>query len=379
MNQINNYRGDLAVAALCAALGIPRSTTYRKWSKKNNEQKSPLMPLARFHPRALCVKEQAEVIETLHSERFLNQSPAEIYATLLDEGRYLCSVRTFYRILKKQGENHERRAITRHGAYSKPELLATGPNQVWSWDITKLLGPEKWTYFHLYVLLDIFSRYVVGWMVADYESGALAQSLIAEACERQSIKEGTLTIHSDRGGPMISKPVAHLMSDLGIVKSLSRPQVSNDNPFSEAHFKTLKYCPAFPDRFGSKIDSQEFCRPFFKWYNGEHKHSGIGFYTPADVHYGKAPELKKLRQETLNKAFTRHPERFVKKSPTATEVPTAVWINPPVFPKGSVGFTPQGSEPEARIQRKGNQEGRQPEKPEKEGGNHVYSSLAVEV
>ena len=249
--------------------------------------------------------------------------------TLLDEGRYICSLRTMYRILEKREETRERRAVVRHGKFAKPELIATGPNQVWSWDITKLLGPTKWTYFYLYVLLDIFSRYVVGWMIADRESGVLAKALIEESCEKQEIGEDQLTIHSDRGGPMISKPVAHLLADLGVIKSLSRPQVSNDNPFSEAQFKTLKYSPHFPERFGCQEDAVGFGRTFFPWYNDDHKHSGIGYYTPADIHYGRAHAVQKVRSETLAAAYVAHPERFVRKPPIAQEIPTEVWINPP--------------------------------------------------
>jgi putative transposase len=269
------------------------------------------------------------MVSILHSERFVDQAPQEIYSTLLDEGKYICSIRTIYRILTRNEETKERRNITRHKNYQKPELIATAPNQVWSWDITKLHGPEKWNYFYLYVIIDIFSRYVVGWMIADKENGQYAQALIAEASERQKISENQLTIHSDRGTPMKSKPVAFLMADLGITKSFSRPHVSDDNPFSEAHFKTLKYCPQFPQRFGCQQDAKSFGRRFFAWYNTEHKHSGIGYYTPEDVHYGRASAVRRLRGETLNAAFAAHPERFVNKIPEPTKVPTQVWINPP--------------------------------------------------
>src|SRR6185437_5657238 len=308
MNQIQDLRSEVPIIASCNALGIPRATAYRSWSPP-----APVEPplVRQPHPRRLTEGEEIQVLGILHGDRFKDRSPAEVYATLLDEGKYLCSLRTMYRILEKHGENRERRAITRHGKYAKPELLATAPNQVWSWDITKLLGPQKWTYYYLYVLLDIFSRYVVGWMVADRESGVLAKALIAGACERQNIKEDTLTIHSDRGGPMTGKPVAFLMADLGITKSLNRPQVSNDNPFSEAQFKTLKYSSEFPERFGCKQDADAFCRSFFRWYNQEHKHSGIGYYTPEDIHNGRAKQMQELRQETLSAAFAAHPERFV--------------------------------------------------------------------
>jgi putative transposase len=259
----------------------------------------------------------------------MDKAPPEIYATLLDEGIYLCSVRTMYRILEKHQEVKERRAIVRHSQYEKPELLATAPAQVWSWDITKLLGPQKWTYYYLYVLLDIFSRYVVGWLLAERENGELAKHLIEESCLRQDVKPEGLIIHSDRGSPMISKPVTQLMGDLGITKSLSRPHVSNDNPFSEAQFKTLKYCPSFPERFGSIQDARAFCREFFPWYNQEHRHAGIGYYTPESVHMGNVEAIYQIRARALNEAYIKHPERFVRKPPQPAQVPAEVWINPP--------------------------------------------------
>jgi len=326
MRTVEEFKEQLPVTTLCSALGVVRGTLYRWWTPAAPK---PQRPCTAPHPRALKEDERRQVIEVLHGDRFRDSSPAEIYATLLDEGRYLCSVRTFYRILDDIGENKERRQLVRHGNYKKPELLATGPNQIWSWDITKLLGPEKWTYFYLYVLLDIYSRYVVGWMVAERESGAYAKALIEESVKKQNIDPGGLTIHSDRGGPMISKPVAFLLADLGITKSLSRPQVSNDNPFSEAQFKTMKYSLHFPDRFGCLEDTRTFCTPFFRWNNDEHRHSGIGYHTPADVHYGRAGKLREQRNNTLIAAYTAHPERFVRKQPIAPRLPEAVWINPP--------------------------------------------------
>ena len=234
----------------------------------------------------LSPEERQKVLDLLHTDRFVDQSPREVYATLLDEGTYLCSVRSMYRVLDEQGEVRERRDQLRHPVYQPPELLATGPNQVWSWDITKLKGPVKWTYYYLYVLLDIFSRYVVGWMVAHREQASLARKLIEETCEKQTIEPGQLLVHSDRGPSMSSKPVALLLADLGVTKSHSRPHVSNDNPYSESQFKTLKYRPEFPERFGSMEDARGFCQTFFPWYNTEHHHSGIGFLTPEQVHYG---------------------------------------------------------------------------------------------
>jgi putative transposase len=269
------------------------------------------------------------VIDILHSERFVDKAPAQVWATLLDEQTYLCSPRTMYRILAEQGEVRERRNQLRHPNYTKPELLAEAPNQVWSWDITKLLGPVKWTYFYLYVILDIFSRYVVGWMVAHRESAALARRLIETACRNQRIEPGQLTIHADRGGAMRSKSLALLLADLGVTKTHSRPHVSNDNPFSESQFKTLKYCPQFPERFGSIQDARAFGGPFFDYYNNEHRHSGIGLMTPAAVHYGMAKQLTATRQETLLAAYRSHPERFVHRPPQPPELPRAAWINPP--------------------------------------------------
>jgi len=265
----------------------------------------------------------------MHCERFVDQAPREIYATLLDEGRYLCSVRTMYRILEKEGELRERRNQLRHPAYRKPELLATAPNQVWSWDITKLLGPAKWTYYYLYVILDIFSRYVVGWMIAGRESASLAERLIEETCHKQVVQPNQLTIHADRGSSMTSKPVAFLLADLGITKTHSRPHTSDDNPFSEAQFKTLKYRPDFPQRFGSIEDARSFCQLFFRWYNQEHHHSAIGLLTPDMVHYGQAQQVLEARLNILNRAYQAHPERFVHGAPAPTPLPEAVWINKP--------------------------------------------------
>jgi putative transposase len=269
------------------------------------------------------------VLATLHSERFLDRAPAQVHATLLDEGTYLCSPRTMYRVLDAASEIKERRDQVRRPHDAAPELLATRPNAVWSWDITKLLGPAKWTYFYLYVILDIFSRYVVGWMIAPHESAALAERLIAETCAKHDILPGQLTLHADRGASMRSTPVALLLADLGVTKTHSRPQVSNDNPFSEAHFRTLKYCPLFPERFGSLADGRAFGQAFFRWYNDEHQHSGLGFFTPAVVHFGQAPAVRAQRQQVLAAAYARHPERFVHGPPQPADLPTAVWINPP--------------------------------------------------
>jgi len=312
--------------AACAALAVSRATHYRR---SRGPRLGPAAP--RPSPaRALTKIERTTVLDLLHTERFIDASPAETYATLLDEGTYLASERTMYRILASAGEVRERRNQRRHPAYARPELLATGPNKLWSWDITKLRGPARWTYFQLYVILDVFSRYAPGWMVAGRESAELARRLIADTAAKQGIEADSLTIHADRGSSMRSRPVALLLADLGIAKSHSRPHVSNDNPYSEAGFKTLKYRPEFPDRFGSIEDARAFCADFFAWYNTEHRHSGIAMFTPADVHYGRAGELLDVRTGVLDAAYAAHPERFVHGLPTPRPVPTEVWINRPV-------------------------------------------------
>ena len=310
MNAAFELGDSVGKSVACRALGVPRSTLYRR-----------MLPLAprRIRPtpaRALDAVERHAVLDHLHSERFRDRAPAEVYATLIDEGVYLCSIRTMHRILAENGELKERRNQLRHPQYTKPELLATGPNQVWSWDITKLLGPAKWTYFHLYVILDIFSRNVVGWMVAGRETAELAKRLIAATCEKQGIAAGSLTIHADRGTSMTSKPVALMLADLGVTKTHSRPHVSDDNPYSESQFKTLKYRPEFPDRFGSIEDARVFCQRFFPWYNHEHRHSGIALLTPDMLHYGMASQIIEQRQNVLDQAYARTPERFVRTRPS---------------------------------------------------------------
>jgi putative transposase len=273
--------------------------------------------------------ERQRVLDVLHEERFMDKAPAEVYAKLLDEGVYHCSISTMYRILRSNKEVKERRNQLRHPEYKKPELIATAPNQVWSWDITKLKGPVKWTYFYLYVIIDIYSRCVVGWMVASRETGKLAKDLIKETCVRQGIAEDQLVIHSDRGTSMTSKVVALLLSDLGVTKSLNRPHVSNDNPFSESQFKTLKYRPTFPPRFGSIEDARACSQRLLEWYNKEHYHSGIALMTPATVHYGRAEDCNAGRQAILSLAYNQHPERFVNGQPKTIALPEEVWINKP--------------------------------------------------
>ena len=311
--------------AACQAVGRARATYYQ-----HSRPADPRPPgIRRRSPRALVPAEVSAVLELLHSERFIDMAPAEIYATLLDEGQYLASVPTMYRILRSLGEVHERRRQATHPARVKPELVAQRPNQVWSWDITRLHGPAKWTYYHLYVIIDIYSRQVVGWMAASQESSALAERLLADTIRKHGVDPDQLTIHADNGSSMASKPVALLLADLGVTKSHSRPHVSNDNPYSEAQFKTLKYRPDFPRQFGSLEDARSFCQQFFAWYNGVHRHSGIGFHTPADVHYGRALGRRTFRARVLATAYAAHPARFVRKPPEPPRLPGAAWINRP--------------------------------------------------
>lgn len=324
--QVDQLSKKMGAFHACKVLGVPRATYYRQ------KKKGGIIPKAskKRSPLALNDLERQRVLNTLHSERFIDTSPGEIVSILLDENSYLCSERTMYRLLEQHHENGDRR-LSRSAKhhYVKPELLATAPNHVWSWDITKLKGPAKWTYFYLYVILDIFSRYVVGWLVADRESSELAKPLILQTCQKQNIPEGQLTLHADRGASMRSKPVAFLLSDLGVTKTHNRPYTSNDNPFSESQFKTLKYCPQFPGNFGCIQDAKAFCRQFFRWYNNEHRHTGINRLTPRSVHYGEAEAVIAHRNRVLKEAFMRHPERFKNQLPDAGSLPKEVWINPP--------------------------------------------------
>jgi putative transposase len=325
MNTVIDIAPVLGVLATCAAFGVARASYYRKRAPEHGPK------LRRPAPsRRLPDCERQQVLDTLHGPRFVDLAPAEVYATLLQEGCYLGSVRTMHRILGEHAEVRERRDQLRHPSYQKPELLATSPNRLWSWDITKLLGPEKWTYFYLYVLLDVFSRYVVGWLAAHRESASLADKLIAQTCARQGIAPGQLTLHADRGSSMTSKAVAFLLADLGVTKTHSRPHVSNDNPFSEAAFKTLKYRPDFPERFGEIEDARAFCGPFFDWYNHDHHHAALGLLTPADVHYGRVEQRVAARQLVLDAAYDAHPERFPHGRPVAQRPPREVWINKPL-------------------------------------------------
>jgi putative transposase len=315
---------QVGVAAACAALKVPRASLYRYRRAGIGAEKQRVKPV-----RRLSEVERDTVHQLLDSERFQDCAPREVYATLMAEGQYLCSYRTMYRILAEKSEVCERRNQLRHPNYAKPELLATQPNQLWSWDITKLLGPATWTYYYLYDIMDVFSRYVVGWMIAERESATLAEELITETCRRQAIQPGQLTIHADRGSSMTSKPVALLMADLGVTKTHSRPHVSNDNPYSEAQFKTMKYRPDYPTRFGCLPDARNWARDFFHWYNDEHHHTGIALMTPAEVHFGRAAVVHHHRQIVLQAAYLKHPERFVMGPPKPPCLPAAVWINPP--------------------------------------------------
>ena len=328
MNTASDLSKDVGRKPACEALQVSRATFYRHMGRKHCPSKdngSQFIP-----PLALAPSEKQTVVDILHSERFRDRTPYEVFATLLDEGKYFCSIRTMYRFLQSvHGDVKERRKGHQQTHYKKPELLATRANQVWSWDITKLKGPAKWTYYYLYVIMDIFSRYVVGWMVAYREQDALAKRLIEQSCIKQNIKPGQLTVHADRGPSMRSKVVAHLLADLGITKTHSRPHVSNDNPYSESQFKTLKYCPEFPDRFGSIQDARVFCHPFFNWYNKEHYHSGIALMRAEQVHYGQSEKIFDFRSKVLLEAFQKTPIRFKGKIPKPFELPEVVWINRP--------------------------------------------------
>ena len=325
---------QLGVRAACEAVGAAQASYYRRHRQGPAPARpEPISHRQRRQPRALSTAEQQAILDVLHSDRFVDLAPAEVWAILLDEGVYLGSESTFYRLLRQAGEGRERRRQATHPPKVKPELVANGPNAVWSWDITKLRGPAKWTYYYLYVILDIFSRYVVGWMVASRESAALAEVLIRQTCIKQGIDRDQLTIHADRGSSMTSKPVAFLLADLGVTQSHSRPHTSNDNPFSEAQFKTLKYRPDFPGRFPSIESARVHCQQFFPWYNDEHRHTGLGLHTAADVHYGLAEAIRDKRAGVLDAAYAAHPERFVRKPPKPPKIPEISWINRPDHPE----------------------------------------------
>ena len=317
----------VGTTAALRCVGVDRATWYRT----HRQSPAPVRPerVAAPQPRALSLVERKEIKRVLDSDEFIDEAPATVYAKLLDQGTYLASVSTMYRVLHEHDEVRERRRQATHPAHKKPELIAEGPNQIWSWDITKLHGPEKWTYYYLYVIIDIFSRYVVGWMLARAEWADLSKRLINDTVAKQGVQRDQLTLHSDRGSPMIAKQVVHLLADLGVTKSNSRPHVSNDNPYSESQFRTFKYRPDFPDRFGSYEDARAHCTRFFPWYNDDHRHSGIGLHVPADVHYGRAEAIREQRCVVLLDAYGEHPERFVRKIPTPPALPAVAWINKP--------------------------------------------------
>jgi putative transposase len=313
-----------SIKRACQLLGKSRATVYRHRRPKADRPRPPRPAPA----NKLSVAERATVLATLNHESFVDKSVAQVWATLLDEGTYLCSESTMYRIQREAGGVRERRRQATHPPRTRPELVADGPGQVWSWDISKLHGPVKGVYYDLYVIIDIYSRYVPGWLVAPAETGELAKAFIDATIAAAGVTPRV--VHADRGTSMTSKPVALLLADLGVVRSHSRPKVSNDNPYSEAAFKTLKYCPAFPDRFGSIQDARAFCERFFAYYNHEHRHSGIGLHTPASVHYGTALEIRAQRAETLTAAYQRHPHRFGR-PPQPPKLPHTVWINRPTL------------------------------------------------
>ncbi len=317
------------VAEMPAREGPSRQIArYEARQLVKKERQQPLM--RRRSSLALSETDRQVIVDVVHEPRFVDRSIPHIYAVSLDEGKYYGSMSTMYRVMRGAGEVGERRNQATHPAHVKPELCATGPGRVWCWDITKLHGPVKWTYYYLYVVIDIYSRYVVGWMVADRESSELAKILFAETIFKEGVDPTTLTIHADRGSSMKSKPLAFLLADLGVTKTHSRPHVSNDNPFIESHFRTLKYCPEFPSTFANLAEARLFCKAFFLWYNEVHRHSGIGLMTPATVHRGDATECIAKRQDVLSRAYATHPERFVRGKPRAPQLEPAVFINPPV-------------------------------------------------
>jgi putative transposase len=330
VRQIEDLGVTIGRRRACSVLGCAPASWYR-W-RKPLDVDAAVPSASQPHgsqPRALSELEQQRVLHALTEPRFCDLSPAAVHAALLDEGTYIGSISTFYRVLRANVQVRERRRIATHPPTVKPELIATRPNQVWSWDITRLAGPMKWTWFYLYVILDIFSRYVVGWKLARRETAAIAETLIREALARESVVPGQLTIHADRGSAMTSKTIAELYADLGVTKSFSRPHVSNDNPYSEAQFKTMKYRPEFPPRFGTFAEGSAFCTDFFTWYNEHHYHSGIALLTPAAVHHGRAAAILEKRQAVLTEAYQLHPERFVRKPPQPLQLATTTYINPP--------------------------------------------------
>lgn len=323
---MNMLAAAVGTRAACRMLAVPRATLHRHRIPK------PVVTgtgrRSESH-RRLSDCEQRAICEAAHNERFADLSVREIYATLLDEGTYLGSISTMYRVLRRAGETRERRRLATHPARVKPELAASGPRQVWCWDITKLLGPQKWTYYYLYVVIDVYSRYVTGWRLEHRESATFAEELFATAIAREGLDPRKLTVHSDGGTAMTSKSLAQLFMDLGVTKSRSRPHVSNDNPYIESHFKTLKYGPSFPGHFANIYQARDFCRRFFAWYNCQHRHSGIALLTPEDVHLGHVQQRRDARRAVLLQAWNKHPERFVHGKPEPPTLAPIAYINQP--------------------------------------------------
>ena len=326
-----NLDTAISIDALCSALAIPRATYYRHLDRIDQSQKVDLKIIVpkKLSENALSKQERQTVLDILHSERFIDKTPYEVYYELIDQGEYYCSIRTMYRVLNEQGESQDRRLQRNHRDAVKPELLATRQNEVWSWDITKLLGPQKWVYYHLYVIMDIFSRYVVGWLIADRECQKLARLLIHKTALKHGIQPNDLTLHADNGPAMKALTVAQLLDHLGITKTHNRPYTSNDNPFSESQFKTMKYRSEFPVRFQSLTSAEAFCQPYFNWYNNEHYHSGIAWLTPESVHFGRCEVILQKRHETMQQVFLEDPRRFNNQSPKLYQLPCEVYINPP--------------------------------------------------
>jgi putative transposase len=315
---------QIPIVQACAALGISRATLYRQ----TQPAKPASVPVRAPNPRRLGDLERQALLDMLHSDEFIDQPPTEVYATLLSRGVYLASIRTMYRLLAASGESGERRAQRGPMKHAKPTLTATAPNQVWTWDITKLRGPLHGVFYCLYAVLDLFSRMTVGWLLAERESAELAEHLFTETVERHGVARNALTVHADRGSAMRSEGLAQLLGSLGVVRSFSRPHVSDDNAFSESQFKTLKYQPDYPERFTSLAHARAWCQEFFAWYNDHHHHSGLALFTPADVFYGRVEEVAAHRQVALDNAYAQHSERFPNGPPIVRRPPTSVAINP---------------------------------------------------
>jgi len=334
-DSIEAWAPRVGIEAACRAFGMsPRTYNHRRQAAEG--RLAPRRSRASGRPRKLPAwtlpdEERDQVRAVLCEERFADLAPAQVYATLLDEGRYLCSISTMYRILREHDLIHERRRGHRRRGHGAPVVAASAPNQAWSWDISRLRGPVPRSWFYLYVVLDIYSRKIVGWSIDTVESDAVARRLIRRACEREGVDADTLVLHSDRGAQMTSTSMAELLEDLGVTRSLSRPRTSNDNPYSEANFKTAKYRLDYPARFESLEGARTWMRRFAAWYNTEHYHSGIAHLHPADVHNGTAGEVVAARQHVLDEAYAANPDRFRRRRPHAAKPPTEAWINRPAI------------------------------------------------